>query len=64
MALPEPNRESTSFSWYNSPLKTLYHMVWKHHMKKVMLLFLVLLGALILFVFVFKLFTYALEKMG
>uniref|UniRef100_A0A6I8N4Q4 Fer-1 like family member 6 n=1 Tax=Ornithorhynchus anatinus TaxID=9258 RepID=A0A6I8N4Q4_ORNAN len=51
--LEKPNRPDTSFSWFVSPFKCLYHLIWRNYKKYIIigLILLILIIFLVLFIY-------------
>ncbi|XP_062935780.1 fer-1-like protein 6 [Cynocephalus volans] len=51
--LAKPNRPDTSFSWFMSPFKCLYHLIWRNYKKYIIigLILIILIIFLVLFIY-------------
>ncbi|KAG8515514.1 Fer-1-like protein 6, partial [Galemys pyrenaicus] len=53
--LAKPNRPNTSFSWFVSPFKCLYHLIWKNYKKYIIIAFVLLILTVFLVLFIYTL---------
>ncbi|XP_077023714.1 fer-1-like protein 6 [Tamandua tetradactyla] len=53
--LAKPNRPNTSFSWFLSPFKCLYHLIWKNYKKYIIIGFFLIALVVFLVLFVYTL---------
>ncbi|KAM4864947.1 fer-1-like protein 6 [Thomomys bottae] len=53
--LAKPNRPDTSFSWFVSPFKCLYHLIWKNYKKYIILAFILIILIIFLVLFIYTL---------
>ncbi|XP_058420883.1 fer-1-like protein 6 [Diceros bicornis minor] len=53
--LPKPNRPNTSFSWFLSPFKCLYHLIWKNYKKYIIIAFILIILIIFLVLFIYTL---------
>ncbi|XP_012578359.1 PREDICTED: fer-1-like protein 6 [Condylura cristata] len=53
--LAKPNRPNTSFSWFLSPVKCLYHLIWKNYKKYIIIAFVLLILTIFLVLFIYTL---------
>ncbi|XP_054547963.1 fer-1-like protein 6 isoform X2 [Talpa occidentalis] len=53
--LAKPNRPNTSFSWFVSPFKCLYHLIWKNYKKYIIIAFILLILTVFLVLFIYTL---------
>ncbi|XP_007606073.1 fer-1-like protein 6 [Cricetulus griseus] len=53
--LAKPNRPDTSFSWFVSPFKCLYHLIWKNYKKYIIIAFILLILVVFLVLFIYTL---------
>ncbi|XP_058131978.1 fer-1-like protein 6 [Dasypus novemcinctus] len=53
--LAKPNRPNTSFSWFVSPFKCLYYLVWKNYKKYIIIGFLLIILIIFLVLFIYTL---------
>uniref|UniRef100_A0A8C6QVT3 Fer-1 like family member 6 n=1 Tax=Nannospalax galili TaxID=1026970 RepID=A0A8C6QVT3_NANGA len=53
--LAKPNRPDTSFSWFVSPFKCLYHLIWKNYKKYIIIAFILLILIIFLVLFIYTL---------
>ncbi|XP_070488102.1 fer-1-like protein 6 isoform X1 [Equus przewalskii] len=53
--LPKPNRPNTSFSWFMSPFKCLYHLIWKNYKKYIIIAFILIILIIFLVLFIYTL---------
>ncbi|XP_039709686.1 fer-1-like protein 6 [Pteropus medius] len=53
--LAKPNRPDTSFSWFVSPFKCLYHLIWKNYKKYIIIAFILIILIVFLVLFIYTL---------
>ncbi|KAM6214398.1 fer-1-like protein 6 [Rhynchocyon petersi] len=53
--LAKPNRPDTSFSWFVSPFKCLYHLIWKNYKKYIIIGFILIILIIFLVLFIYTL---------
>ncbi|XP_046320928.1 fer-1-like protein 6 isoform X1 [Marmota monax] len=53
--LAKPNRPDTSFSWFMSPFKCLYHLIWKNYKKYIIIGFILIILIIFLVLFIYTL---------
>uniref|UniRef100_A0A8C8WMT2 Fer-1 like family member 6 n=1 Tax=Panthera leo TaxID=9689 RepID=A0A8C8WMT2_PANLE len=53
--LAKPNRPNTSFSWFVSPFKCLYHLIWKNYKKYIIIGFILIVLIIFLVLFIYTL---------
>uniref|UniRef100_G3VT64 Fer-1 like family member 6 n=1 Tax=Sarcophilus harrisii TaxID=9305 RepID=G3VT64_SARHA len=53
--LDKPNRPDTSFSWFVSPFKCLYHLIWKNYKKYIIIGFILIILIVFLVLFIYTL---------
>uniref|UniRef100_A0A8D0NZW2 C2 domain-containing protein n=1 Tax=Sus scrofa TaxID=9823 RepID=A0A8D0NZW2_PIG len=53
--LAKPNRPDTSFSWFMSPFKCLYHLIWKNYKKYIIIGFILIILVIFLVLFIYTL---------
>ncbi|XP_045716944.1 fer-1-like protein 6 isoform X2 [Phyllostomus hastatus] len=53
--LAKPNRPDTSFSWFVSPFKCLYHLIWKNYKKYIIIAFILIILIIFLVLFIYTL---------
>ncbi|XP_002710810.3 fer-1-like protein 6 isoform X2 [Oryctolagus cuniculus] len=53
--LAKPNRPNTSFSWFLSPFKCLYHLIWKNYKKYIIIGFILIILIIFLVLFIYTL---------
>ncbi|XP_058524347.1 fer-1-like protein 6 [Ochotona princeps] len=53
--LAKPNRPNTSFSWFLSPFKCLYHLIWRNYKKYIIIGFILLILVIFLVLFIYTL---------
>nr|XP_020041492.1 fer-1-like protein 6 [Castor canadensis] len=53
--LAKPNRPNTSFSWFVSPFKCLYHLIWKNYKKYIIIAFILIVLIIFLVLFIYTL---------
>ncbi|KAI5932249.1 Fer-1-like protein 6 [Manis javanica] len=53
--LVKPNRPDTSFSWFVSPFKCLYHLIWKNYKKYIIIGFILIILIVFLVLFIYTL---------
>uniref|UniRef100_A0A5F8GDE1 Fer-1 like family member 6 n=1 Tax=Monodelphis domestica TaxID=13616 RepID=A0A5F8GDE1_MONDO len=53
--LDKPNRPDTSFSWFVSPFKCLYHLIWKNYKKYIIIGFILIILIIFLVLFIYTL---------
>ncbi|CAO2602228.1 Fer-1-like protein 6, partial [Lemmus lemmus] len=53
--LAKPNRPDTSFSWFVSPFKCLYHLIWRNYKKYIIIAFILLILIVFLVLFIYTL---------
>uniref|UniRef100_A0A8D2JGR3 Fer-1 like family member 6 n=1 Tax=Sciurus vulgaris TaxID=55149 RepID=A0A8D2JGR3_SCIVU len=53
--LAKPNRPDTSFSWFMSPFKCLYHLIWKNYKKYIIIGFVLIILIIFLVLFIYTL---------
>ncbi|KAG3273644.1 fer-1 like family member 6 [Ictidomys tridecemlineatus] len=53
--LAKPNRPDTSFSWFMSPFKCLYHLIWKNYKKYIIIGFILIILIVFLVLFIYTL---------
>lgn len=50
-----PSRPDTSFSWFVSPFKCLYHLIWKNYKKYIIIAFILIILIVFLVLFIYTL---------
>lgn len=50
-----PSRPDTSFSWFMSPFKCLYHLIWKNYKKYIIIGFILIILVIFLVLFIYTL---------
>ncbi|XP_008972183.3 fer-1-like protein 6 [Pan paniscus] len=53
--LAKPNRPDTSFSWFMSPFKCLYYLIWKNYKKYIIIAFILIILIIFLVLFIYTL---------
>ncbi|KAK2501375.1 hypothetical protein MC885_007462 [Smutsia gigantea] len=53
--LAKPSRPDTSFSWFMSPFKCLYHLIWKNYKKYIIIGFILIILIIFLVLFIYTL---------
>nr|XP_004661410.2 fer-1-like protein 6 [Jaculus jaculus] len=53
--LAKPNRPDTSFSWFVSPFKCLYHLIWRKYKKYIIIAFILIILIIFLVLFIYTL---------
>ncbi|XDA79806.1 hypothetical protein R6Z07F_009497 [Ovis aries] len=53
--LDKPNRPNTSFSWFVSPFKCLYHLIWRNYKKYIIIGFILIILIIFLVLFIYTL---------
>uniref|UniRef100_A0A452VB80 Fer-1 like family member 6 n=1 Tax=Ursus maritimus TaxID=29073 RepID=A0A452VB80_URSMA len=53
--LAKPNRPDTSFSWFVSPFKCLYHLIWRNYKKYIIIGFILIILIIFLVLFIYTL---------
>ncbi|EPY84789.1 fer-1-like protein [Camelus ferus] len=53
--LAKPNRPDTSFSWFLSPFKCLYHLIWRNYKKYIIIGFILIILIIFLVLFIYTL---------
>ncbi|XP_045037617.2 fer-1-like protein 6 isoform X2 [Desmodus rotundus] len=53
--LAKPNRPDTSFSWFMSPFKCLYHLIWRNYKKYIIIAFILIILIIFLVLFIYTL---------
>uniref|UniRef100_A0A4X2KXZ5 C2 domain-containing protein n=1 Tax=Vombatus ursinus TaxID=29139 RepID=A0A4X2KXZ5_VOMUR len=53
--LDKPNRPDTSFSWFLSPFKCLYHLIWRNYKKYIIIAFILIILIVFLVLFIYTL---------
>ncbi|XP_054984301.1 fer-1-like protein 6 [Sorex araneus] len=53
--LAKPNRPDTSFSWFVSPFKCLYHLIWRNYKKYIIIAFILIVLIIFLVLFIYTL---------
>uniref|UniRef100_I3MX34 Fer-1 like family member 6 n=1 Tax=Ictidomys tridecemlineatus TaxID=43179 RepID=I3MX34_ICTTR len=55
ISLSSPSRPDTSFSWFMSPFKCLYHLIWKNYKKYIIIGFILIILIVFLVLFIYTL---------
>nr|XP_010987072.2 fer-1-like protein 6 [Camelus dromedarius] len=53
--LAKPNRPDTSFSWFLSPFKCIYHLIWRNYKKYIIIGFILIILIIFLVLFIYTL---------